>query len=83
MTSSRDIDPLIKAVCQLDDGHQKIDELVKILIPLYQEMTRHMRAAKDSQLVVEVLLEHAAAVILLKDAEKVMSYSCILFGCIG
>lgn len=74
---------MIKAVCQLDDGHQKIDELVKILIPLYQEMTRHMRAAKDSQQVVEVLLEHAAAVILLKDAEKVMSYSYILFGCIG
>nr|XP_022331897.1 adenylate cyclase type 10-like [Crassostrea virginica] len=65
-----EIDPLIKAVCQLDDGLEKIDELVKRLIPLYQEMVRHMRAAKDPKHVVDVLLEHAAAVILLKDTEK-------------
>ena len=73
MPSYREIDPLIKAVCQLDDGLEKIDELVKRLIPLYQEMVRHMRAAKDPKHVVDVLLEHAAAVILLKDTEKVIS----------
>ncbi|XP_062574125.1 adenylate cyclase type 10-like isoform X2 [Saccostrea cucullata] len=68
--SREDIDPLIKAVCQLDNGQQKIDELVKRLIPIYEDIERHMRAAKDSKHIVDNLLEYAAAVILLKNAEK-------------
>jgi hypothetical protein len=70
-----DLQPLINAVCQLDSGQQQADEALKRLTPIYTDMERHMRATKDPKDVVELLLEHAVAAILLKEIEKVIPKS--------
>lgn len=80
-SSCSDLEPLINAVCQLDGGHQQVAEFLKRLIPIYTDMERHMRLAKDSKYVVDVLLEHAVAAILLKDTLKVFPKIIIYIWC--